>query len=279
MLTYVFSVGGASASGKSLMADCIKYFLSPYVPVLLMRQDRFYKSISEIEIHPTYLEQNWEIPSALDMDAFHKTLTRIFQAQSPKDLDKLWLDLELHVDGQIRVPNNSNTVLPDWICTDVLRSVLHPILSKLALGKAVIVLVDGFLLHYDASVCAKMHGNVFLSASFETCRLRRSARDGYVSIDGEIWKDPPQYFENLVWPSYLTLNERILKHTAIGRTYEKCNPRFSSERICLDGQETIVLDSNNYGVEGILHNIQLALSFICERVMLSSFEVASRVTD
>lgn len=241
--------------------------------------------MSEIEIHPKYLEQNWEIPSALDMESFQKTITRIFQAQSPKELEKLWLEQELHLDGQIRVPNDNNSSLPDWICTDALRPLLHPILSKLVPGKAMIVLVDGFLLHYDESVCAQMQGNIFLSASFETCRLRRSTRDGYISIDGlknnrlhddgEIWKDPPAYFENLVWPSYLSLNKRILSHTSIGRTCDGPIPSFSSERIFLDGQETLILDSNDYGMEGILHNLQLALSFICERVMLANYEDAS----
>ncbi|EPZ33801.1 hypothetical protein O9G_002513 [Rozella allomycis CSF55] len=42
---------------------------------------------------------------------------------------------------------------------------------------------------------------IFLKASKETVKKRRNERDGYVTIEG-FWKDPPDYFENVVWPNY-----------------------------------------------------------------------------
>ncbi|KAJ1503449.1 ribosylnicotinamide kinase [Coelomomyces lativittatus] len=211
------------------------------------------------------------------MNAFQNTITYILQARSVKELEKLWLEKELHLDGQIHVPDTNDTSLPDWICTDTLRPMLHSLLSKLASSKAVVVLLDGFLLHYEPSVCMNMHGNIFLSCSYETCQYRRSLRSGYLSNDGQVWSDPPNYFENLVWPSYLCLNDRILSNSTICQSMESCFKHFPSERINLDGQEILILDSNDFGMEGIISNLQIALSFISERIMMANYDDGDRV--
>ncbi|KAJ3189631.1 ribosylnicotinamide kinase [Irineochytrium annulatum] len=70
-------------------------------------------------------------------------------------------------------------------------------------------LVDGFLLYDDPAIIASYDVRLFLSASFEALRDRRAARKGYVTLEG-FWKDPPNYFEEFVWPAYERYNARIL---------------------------------------------------------------------
>lgn len=50
---------------------------------------------------------------------------------------------------------------------------------------------------------------ILLHADYETLRERRAHRKGYETTEG-YWKDPPNYFEQLVWPSYLKWNQHLL---------------------------------------------------------------------
>lgn len=50
-------------------------------------------------------------------------------------------------------------------------------------------------------IMAHLDIKLFLHASRAAALQRRSARDGYVHMDG-FWKDPPGYVEQVVWPNY-----------------------------------------------------------------------------
>ncbi|KAG9007551.1 ribosylnicotinamide kinase [Tulasnella sp. JGI-2019a] len=42
-------------------------------------------------------------------------------------------------------------------------------------------------------------------------RARRLARSGYHTADGSLWRDPPNYWEQIVWPSYVRAHQGIFE--------------------------------------------------------------------
>lgn len=65
-----------------------------------------------------------------------------------------------------------------------------------------IMLVDGFLLYYDAAVRSTMDVKIFLRTPRAVLKQRRDERFGYATAEGTVWKDPEGYFDNIVWPAY-----------------------------------------------------------------------------
>lgn len=71
-----------------------------------------------------------------------------------------------------------------------------------------ICLLDGFLLYaapttvLGSSVAPLLDVRLFLRVSRERATARRSARDGYATLEG-FWKDPPGYVDRIVWPNYV----------------------------------------------------------------------------
>ncbi|KAH8983905.1 P-loop containing nucleoside triphosphate hydrolase protein [Lactarius hatsudake] len=66
-------------------------------------------------------------------------------------------------------------------------------------------IVDGFLLYWDPEVVDTLDARIFIRVPYDILKERRSVRSGYataeqMSSEGSFWKDPPGYFENLVYP-------------------------------------------------------------------------------
>jgi nicotinamide/nicotinate riboside kinase len=47
---------------------------------------------------------------------------------------------------------------------------------------------------------------LFLQVSYAKAKARREARSGYATIEG-FWKDPPMFFDKIVWPNYVAYHE------------------------------------------------------------------------
>lgn len=73
---------------------------------------------------------------------------------------------------------------------------------------AKIFCVDGFLLYTNDTVIGLLDIKFFLKSGFDTLKARRNQRDAYITIDG-MWKDPPGYFEDVVYPNYLKYNKNV----------------------------------------------------------------------
>lgn len=67
-----------------------------------------------------------------------------------------------------------------------------------------LVIVDGFLLLGPSvqSIRALFDVKVLLRSRYEDSKRRREARSGYTTLEGW-WEDPPSYFDEIVWPSYV----------------------------------------------------------------------------
>ncbi|KAJ3219031.1 ribosylnicotinamide kinase [Dinochytrium kinnereticum] len=179
-------IGGASCSGKSTLAN----WLSTILKAPIIHQDQFYKTDAEVPVHDGI--QDWDCPEALDMKGFVEKLQEV----------KLSGAIE-SILGQNRSSINTSD-LPSHLI-ETLRAKANSLPPNVKL-----VLVDGFLLYDAVSLYSELQLRLFLHASFDTLRDRRQARTGYVTLEG-FWQDPPNYFQEFVWPRYQRYNAEILK--------------------------------------------------------------------
>ncbi|KAK7693427.1 hypothetical protein QCA50_002995 [Cerrena zonata] len=68
--------------------------------------------------------------------------------------------------------------------------------------KLVWAIVDGFVLYWDKRVVQDLDIRAFIRVPEDIARSRREARS-YYTPEGEVWRDPPQYWEKIVWPAYI----------------------------------------------------------------------------
>ncbi|KAG8994809.1 ribosylnicotinamide kinase [Tulasnella sp. JGI-2019a] len=78
------------------------------------------------------------------------------------------------------------------------------------------VIVDGFLLYWSPEVYDELDVRLLLREPEPRVRARRLARSGYhtaalANPDGSLWRDPPNYWEQIVWPSYVRAHQGIFE--------------------------------------------------------------------
>ncbi|TXT04346.1 hypothetical protein VHUM_04113 [Vanrija humicola] len=75
------------------------------------------------------------------------------------------------------------------------------------------VLVDGFVLYYDAVVASLLDVKLFVQVPYDVLKARREKRSTYALQNpdsvGEVWTDPPNYFDNIVYPGYLKAHAHL----------------------------------------------------------------------
>ncbi|KAJ8453749.1 hypothetical protein ONZ45_g19584 [Pleurotus djamor] len=72
------------------------------------------------------------------------------------------------------------------------------------------VIVDGFLMYWDKRIVSNLDVRIFLRVPEDVARARRESR-AYVTPEGDTWRDPPQYWENIVWPAYQDAHKHLFK--------------------------------------------------------------------
>lgn len=192
---FIFAISGLSTSGKTLMVDLLSDILTPSTKCYMIHQDDFYKSDSQIPMHSNGL-QDWDCADAID---FKKLAALLFEVRNGQGLTKLRLSSSQPASAQ-KSPSNLGLIAK-------YRHMLRD--GSLAcapyIQKHGIVLVEGFLL-FGRSVEDKLSRifdkRIVLRTTFEEGKTRRAMREGYVTSDG-FWKDPPDYFEKIVWPNYV----------------------------------------------------------------------------
>ncbi|KAG0245677.1 ribosylnicotinamide kinase [Mortierella sp. GBA43] len=74
------------------------------------------------------------------------------------------------------------------------------------------VILDGFILYVNEALRRTIDIKFFFTAPYQILKERRESRKGYDTMDG-YWVDPPGYFDDIVWPNYLTYNSPFVKIT------------------------------------------------------------------
>jgi uridine kinase len=181
---FLVGIAGPSGVGKSTLAEMLALKLSsPISPVCLdcfMRHKRMPK-------YPNG-ELNWETPAGIDFVALGLALQELIKVLT------------------------TQRNLPQKL---LLGSTKLDIMRKIPVGAAMpdnlVIVVEGFLLFHEESVCSMLDAHMWLEADCKTCSLRRYKRSK---------RNRPKYssdaFEQLyrsaIWPQFENYREAQLRN-------------------------------------------------------------------
>lgn len=174
----IIGISGPSSSGKTTVVKNIINLLD----CMIIHEDDFYVPDDQIPIDPIRKEQNWDHPDAINFERFQQCIEGV---RNGKQLCKSLKSFEADIDLKLTQSE-----------IDFFKECL---LDK---PKDVqIVLVDGFMLFHDEQIAKLFDLKLFYYSTYDCLKLRRSKRAGYSTVAG-FWVDPPNYFDDFVWPAY-----------------------------------------------------------------------------
>jgi len=193
----MIGIGGATCSGKTTLAKHLKFCLPNSI---LIHQDDFAASESELPIHSELGVKDWDDPPTAIQ--WKKMATELAHIKTNGSASDLYQSRE-HLNTQKPVPVEKGTTIY-W------KAKFTMLESSLAREgeKIVWVIVDGFLLYWDADVYGSIDVPIFLREPETVLRERRAARS-YSLVGGDVWQDPPRYWEVIAWPSFLKAHKDL----------------------------------------------------------------------
>ncbi|KAK7685223.1 hypothetical protein QCA50_011586 [Cerrena zonata] len=194
-------VGGATSSGKTTLAKHLRNILPSSV---IVHQDDFAPPMEQIPIHPEYGVQDWDsAEGAIDWPRMINSLREIKRTgQIPPE----------HYSHDHLNPQKDVAV--DQEVVDKLRAKFRQVEEEhRKFGEQVVwVMVDGFLLFWHQEVVDSLDVRIFLRVPEHVLKVRREERQGYHTAEGALWKDPPHYWEQIVWPAYVAAHKDIVEN-------------------------------------------------------------------
>ncbi|PCH43548.1 nucleoside triphosphate hydrolase protein [Wolfiporia cocos MD-104 SS10] len=198
-------VGGATCSGKTTLAKHLRSILPGSV---IVHQDDFAPPQELIPIHPVYNVQDWDsAEGAIDWPRMITTLAEVKRTGviPPEHYS------HDHLNEQKDVSIDKD-VAQRWKDTFTRIQKEHE-----KAGEHIIwVLVDGFLLYWHPEVVDQLDIRIFLRVPHDVLKQRRHERHGYHTAvqsdpEGTLWRDPPHYWEQIVWPAYVAAHARMVE--------------------------------------------------------------------
>lgn len=115
-----------------------------------------------------------------------------------------------------------------------------------------ILIVEGFLTFFDTRVSNLLQVRLFLRVSKHLIKKRRDERANYVLEDGEVWVDPPFYFDEIVWPAYLEAHARMFANGDV----EKGAPIETTSRDSDGGPvpHLTLIEAEDWGTEAVVQD-------------------------
>ncbi|OCH86438.1 P-loop containing nucleoside triphosphate hydrolase protein [Obba rivulosa] len=198
-------IGGATCSGKTTLAKHLRRILPHSV---IIHQDDFAPPQEKIPVHPEYKVQDWDsAEGAIDWPRMIKTLEEVKRTGviPPEHYS------HDHLNEQRDVPIDPET-FERW--RDTFTRIDEE--RRQASEQLVWVLVDGFLLYWHPEVVEMLDVRVFLLVPHDVLKQRRHERHGYHTAvqsdpEGTLWRDPPHYWEQIVWPAYVAAHRGMLE--------------------------------------------------------------------
>ncbi|KAG5646838.1 hypothetical protein DXG03_002215 [Asterophora parasitica] len=190
-------------------------------------------------MHPIHKVQDWDAaPGAILWPKLVSFLREVKETgKIPPDHrshDHLNEQKEVKVDDEVR---------DRWI--DVFEG-LRKEREQNAQEKIVWGLVDGFLLYWNQDVIDQLDVRVFLRVPEEILRKRRHERHGYHTAvqsdpEGSLWRDPPGYWEQIVYPAYVDAHRDVFIDGDIetGAPGEKAKGLILLESLTMDMGEAV----------------------------------------
>ncbi|KAL1945990.1 hypothetical protein VTO73DRAFT_1992 [Trametes versicolor] len=207
----LLGIGGATCSGKTTLAKHLRRILPNSV---IIHQDDFAPPQELIPLHPVYGVQDWDrAEGAIDWPRMVKALEEVKRTGEipPEHIS------HDHLNEQRDVPID-DAVYQKWKAH--FEQVDQEHRDK---GEEVKwVMVDGFLLYWHPAVVEKLDYRVFLRVPENVLKQRRHDRHGYHTAvqsdpEGSLWRDPPNYWEQIVWPAYVAAHEGIVENGDVER--------------------------------------------------------------
>jgi len=197
-------VGGATCSGKTTLAKHLNRILPDSV---IIHQDDFAPPQELVPIHPLHNVQDWDAaPGAIAWDRLVEFLRRVKKTgvipPDHRSHDHLNEQKEIKVEGKVREKwiKEFETIKQDHDKQDKPRIIWG--------------LVDGFLLYWNKDVIDQLDVRIILRVPHDVLKQRRHERHGYHTAvqsdpEGSLWRDPPNYWEDIVYPAYLDAHKDI----------------------------------------------------------------------
>ncbi|KAH9044212.1 P-loop containing nucleoside triphosphate hydrolase protein [Lactarius hengduanensis] len=184
-------IGGATCSGKTTLAKHLRNIIPDS---FIIHQDDFTPPEATLPIHPTF-GQDWDsAPTAIAWPRLREFLRTVKRtARIPDDHSS-----HDHLNEQKPVQ------LGESLATRC-KAEISRVQKEVEAASGVRVawgIVDGFLLYWDPEVVDTLDARIFIRVPYDVLKERRSVRSGYATAEGSFWKDPPGYFDNLVYPAY-----------------------------------------------------------------------------
>ncbi|KAI8994972.1 P-loop containing nucleoside triphosphate hydrolase protein [Pilobolus umbonatus] len=185
-------LSGPSCSGKTTVASVLKKLLKR---VIVISQDEYFKTDSEIPIDEATGLENWDCPGAIDFKLFGDHIH----------------DVKEHPEVYLKKENNvqNEHISLHHVDLNHLKRVFSPCIRDIESKDVTLIVVEGFMLFTENTIWKHFDRNYFITASKSTLHTRRESRRGYTTIQG-FWEDPPGYFDKIVWPEYLKWNASLL---------------------------------------------------------------------
>jgi len=166
--TIIIGISGASASGKSLLANTIVNELGSD-QVVVISEDSYYKDHSNIPFEER-ANINYDHPNSIDHNLFHEHLLQLQQGQTV----------------EIPIYNHS----------------LHTREKKTRpIGKHAIIVLEGILLFVEKKLREIMDIRIFMETPADICLIRRLKRD--IKERGRSLDSVLKQYEETVRPMYL----------------------------------------------------------------------------
>ncbi|KAH9015159.1 P-loop containing nucleoside triphosphate hydrolase protein [Lactarius pseudohatsudake] len=184
-------IGGATCSGKTTLAKHLRNIIPDS---FIIHQDDFTPPEATLPIHPTF-GQDWDsAPTAIAWPRLREFLRTVKRtARIPDDHSS-----HDHLNEQKPIQLGESLATR---CKEEISRVQKEV--EAASGVRVVWgIVDGFLLYWDPEVVDTLDARIFIRVPYDVLKERRSVRSGYATAEGSFWKDPPGYFDNLVYPAY-----------------------------------------------------------------------------
>lgn len=165
---------------------------------VLIYQDDFYKPDAEIPISKSTGLEDWDCPESFDLAYMQKVIQAVRETGTlPSTFDS---------------KEETNTLGKTNVTDEQLHQVKQKLVSSKSTENTLYVIIDGIMLYHDPQfLIPYLDLAIFLRAPYETLKTRREARNGYVTLEG-FWKDPPGYFDDMVWPGYVKAHSYLFEN-------------------------------------------------------------------
>lgn len=170
--TIIIGIAGASASGKSLLANTIVNELGSD-QVVVISEDSYYKDHSNIPFEER-AKINYDHPNSMDHELLHQHLQQLQEGKSVN----------------IPIYNHSLHARED---------------NTRKIGQHSIIVLEGILLFVDQKLREMMDIRIFMEASLDICLMRRLKRD--IKDRGRSLESVLKQYEETVRPMFLQFIE------------------------------------------------------------------------